>query len=407
MATFVVLVLAIGMLVAILFTSRNFAFEQRASANQYNATVAFEAADAGLQWAIAMLNKAAWIGADCTTSSAGGATRFKDRYLRSNPTTDALTVIADDTVIAACVGTQSGPGWSCSCPAPGTAPNPTVPAVTEGGLPGFAIAFRGNPTVGVVEIASYGCVGPITGKNCDGDAAATIIVAVGSISALSTPPASSISVKGDFSVGSAAVTVINSDPASNGITIDAGGFVSATGLKIESVPGTPPWSTVISNDQSLAAITTDEMFTSIFGMPKEQYKILPSITRLQCPCTDDQLASRYALGERQFWLDGTAAEGLTLSNTNNSLGTQADPLIVVVDGPVNLNGGPMLYGFLYSTQPWSGNGSGSATIRGAAVTESNFTSNATPTFFYDPVALARLRIPGASMVPIPGSWRDF
>ena len=38
------------------YTSRNLLFEQRTSANQYRATLAFETADAGIEWAIARLN---------------------------------------------------------------------------------------------------------------------------------------------------------------------------------------------------------------------------------------------------------------------------------------------------------------------------------------------------------------
>ena len=40
------------------YASRNLIFEQKTSANQYRATQAFEAAEAGLEWAAAMLNGA-------------------------------------------------------------------------------------------------------------------------------------------------------------------------------------------------------------------------------------------------------------------------------------------------------------------------------------------------------------
>ena len=38
------------------YAGRNLIFEQKTSANQYRATQAFEAAEAGLEWALAMLN---------------------------------------------------------------------------------------------------------------------------------------------------------------------------------------------------------------------------------------------------------------------------------------------------------------------------------------------------------------
>ena len=62
---------------------RNLLFEQRSSANQLRSTRAFEAAEAGLEWAQALLNRPGAIGADCESDSAEpGDTSLRDRMLR-------------------------------------------------------------------------------------------------------------------------------------------------------------------------------------------------------------------------------------------------------------------------------------------------------------------------------------
>src|SRR5512144_72588 len=88
---FVVIVMAIAMLATILFTNRTLVFEQRASANQYRATIALEAAEAGLEWGTAMLNKGVKIDASCANSTVTTDTRFFERYLTIDPTSGALT----------------------------------------------------------------------------------------------------------------------------------------------------------------------------------------------------------------------------------------------------------------------------------------------------------------------------
>ena len=77
----VVMVLFFLMSLVAAYTSRNLIFEQRTSVNQYRATQAYEAAEAGLEWALTLLNSGR-IGADCLeTGAATTDTSFRQRYL--------------------------------------------------------------------------------------------------------------------------------------------------------------------------------------------------------------------------------------------------------------------------------------------------------------------------------------
>ena len=85
-ATLVVtMTLFFAMLLVAVFANRNLVFEQRGSANQYRATQAFEAAEAGLEWAQAQLNNVQRLGADCRASTDAAAATFRDRYLHTAP----------------------------------------------------------------------------------------------------------------------------------------------------------------------------------------------------------------------------------------------------------------------------------------------------------------------------------
>jgi hypothetical protein len=150
----VVMVLLFLMALVAAYTSRNLIFEQRTSVNQYRSTQAFEAAEAGVEWALAMLNGGR-VGSSCTEATATGtSTSFRQRYIRLDPATGMVQPVA--TVgLPGCVWTNGA--WACECP-DGTASTLTPP--TTGGIaPAFRVRFTVNGLArpGVVRIESNGC----------------------------------------------------------------------------------------------------------------------------------------------------------------------------------------------------------------------------------------------------------
>ncbi len=88
-ALVVTLILFIVATLIAAFANRNLVFEQRASANQYRSTQAFEAAEAGLEWATAMLNNPRPINDRCAEGD-GASVNFRERYLTADPGGGAL-----------------------------------------------------------------------------------------------------------------------------------------------------------------------------------------------------------------------------------------------------------------------------------------------------------------------------
>ena len=164
------------MLVATVFTNRSLVIEQKTSANQYRYTLALEAAEAGLEWATAMLNKGQRINASCVDTSASGALRFRQKYLSIDADTGNVTPNAG-VVHAACVANQTGTGWTCSCRgrhcafACGHDTRQRLSAQLCRGL-------RGQPDVGDGAGLAW-LHQPVTTDSCSGDAAATVSVTLG------------------------------------------------------------------------------------------------------------------------------------------------------------------------------------------------------------------------------------
>ena len=171
----VVMVLFFIMALLAAYTNRNLVFEQRISANSYRATRALEAADAGVEWTIGMLN-AGRITASCVPPDpdvAAAFTDFRSRYLV--PALNAQTGEADafglpwglvqaNRVYPTCVMLDGVP--SCACPAVGeAAAGINVPA--DGVATAFRVTFRlfNDDTVrgGAIQLVARGCSNPGAG----------------------------------------------------------------------------------------------------------------------------------------------------------------------------------------------------------------------------------------------------
>ena len=73
------MVLSFVLLLTAAYANRNLIFEQHTSVNQYRSTQAFEAAEAGLEWAVALLNGGRVDDACVETGNSTGFS-FRQRY---------------------------------------------------------------------------------------------------------------------------------------------------------------------------------------------------------------------------------------------------------------------------------------------------------------------------------------
>jgi hypothetical protein len=424
-AATLVVVMVLFFIVALVaaYTSRNLIFEQRTSANQYRSTQALEAAEAGLEWALAMLNSGR-IDAACQPHPLANAatldTSFRDRYLAIDVDTGRITApprAGGEPRRAACV--FDGTNWQCSCPAD-AAPALADPA-GNGPFPAFVLQFYDlSPDVppapypaGVVRIESTGCTrldaaGICAAGASAGDGRATVTVLAALRSALVTPPAAAMTVRRDLDLGVNMLEAVNRDASSGGLTLHVGRTISGTPHDLQGPPGTPGQQSVFE-DAAMGNINfgVDRMFNSVFGMGRDTYRLQPAAVFIDCAvdCSATTVRDMARLNPgRVLWINGNFA-----LNIADPIGTVASPVLLVVVGDMSIaNAGAQLNGVVYTSGNAWGN-TGALTLNGALFGETDLAlaGGGRSTVVYDPDVLKHLRRSSGSFVRVPGSWRDF
>lgn len=399
------------------YTNRNLIFEQRTSGNQYRSTMALEAAEAGLEWALALLNGGR-IDAACAPSVDAADTPFRERYLSIDPVSGVITptgALAPDgggQVWASCVfdGTDR---WTCSCPQPGNAPVLDMPG-GAGLHPAFRLRFvrTGGGQPGIVRLEANACTR--LDNNCldfparatTGEGRATVSSLIALRGGLAAAPVAALTVRQNVDVGGAALGAFNSDVRTGGLAILAGGSVATGGLRLGGAPGTPPENALVELDAQLAALPSAErFFSSNFATTSDTWRDQPGTVRLDCAlvaCDGDAVrAVAQQQPGRVVWVDGNV-----VLDGGTDIGSAAVPLVLVATGNIEVGAGVTFHGLLYS-QAATWNTAGSGTVRGAALAGNALGGTGSISVVYDADVLNRLRLRTGSFVRVPGGWRDF
>lgn len=410
----ITLMLLFTMMIVAGIANRNLVFEQRASANQARTTQAFEAAEAGLEWAQAMLASDALIGTDCAPDATPGNESLRDRLLaydadsgRFLPRTwsDAGHEVA---LQAACVRDESeGTGWSCSCPHDGH-PALDLPS-TIGSHPVFAIRFVAAAREGMVQLIATGCDRaaadclPGWAGDAPGVAVARVQVTLALLPALAAVPAAALTAQGDI-VADGAITLSNTDPLASGLTAHAGGSIVLTHAALQTRPGEPTELSLAEHDSALAGIAPERIPSRLFGVDAARFQQLPGMHTLECPEDCGALiADALAAGHRRI----RVASDLNLTGPA-LIGSTDRPVLLVVEGSLRLSDGVQVHGAVVQLNPqWDTRGTHDARIDGALFAAGNVVGDGTPTIEYDRAVLARLHHEAGIFVRVPGSWRDF
>jgi len=440
----VVMVLFFIMSLVAAYTSRNLIFEQRTSVNQYRGMQAQEAAEAGVEWALAQLNGGRINGSCLEAGVTNADTSFRQRYLAidtnpsPNPSSGMVSRLgqmppgnAATPRRAGCV--WGGNAWVCSCPSDAN-PALAVPAGT-GIFPAFWVSFNTDPTwrPGVVQIISNGCTrvdaaclaSAANATTVEGRALVTALVALKG--AVATPPAAALTVFGlvDRAAAIGTLSAYNTDVERGGVTIHASGTVGTSNVTLGSVPGTPGTASVASEDPALGLllaalpadltaagrVAADRVFASTFGVWPNASRLQPGAVRLTCPAVGCRAAVANAVAlnpDRVIWVDGDLtleSAGVIGSLPNPADTSVAGPAVIVVTGNLIVPvAGVRVFGMIYTR---SGNWTGSGEIQGAAIVEGNLAATAAQTIVFNGDVLDTLRLRAGSFVRVPGGWRDF
>ena len=422
----VVMVLFFVMALVAAYTNRNLVFEQRISANSYRATRALEAADAGVEWTLAMLNGGRTT-ANCTVPAGGaaaGLTDFRSRYLVPS-TNDAngegafelpwLQVPAN-RVYPACIIVDGAP--RCICPALGEVPA-DINAPADGIGSAFRITFRyfhvSAVRGGAAQFVSRGCANPgdaNTGcyaQNDDlpaVDGTTAVIATVGLVRALPVAPKAALTAGTTITANAPAqLRVANGDFAS-GLTAHAGGAISQAGNQFTGPPGSGS-NGLAEGDGTLNALSAQGLepwFRALFVMDTASYRSQPAVVQLDCAagCTRADIVNALLLNPRNpIWANGNVD-----INGAGALGTAADPMMLIVTGTLTVSADANVTGFVHAEDiSWS---APAATWNGAMVARrAAAVIGGVATINYDKAVLDTIRLGYGSFVRVPGGWNLF
>ncbi len=407
------LLLLLTMLLSAAYAHRGLLFEQRSSANQYRAAQAFEAAEAGIDWAIAQLNQPWPVNERCEPLPAASGSSFRERYLSVNTVSAQHEPLVwrhgaqDIALQPGCV--HSAQGWSCTCPSNGW---PDLPAAHSDDLapqPAFSVQFSAEPRPGLVRLTATGCSNAAgacrPGTAGRADAVVRLQVLLGLLPGVSVLPQAALTARGAVDA-TGALGVLNVDAASGGLTVRAGGSLSGTALRLSTAPGGAAEASATTHDSALAALAPERLFASHFGLDRVHWANHPAAQAIDCttPCAAAIATAINAVGgNRMISITGDASIDGPLT-----LGSAERPVVLVVRGTATLRGDVMLHGLLYAGDiRWDGPTGAQAVVHGAVVSESDFRGSGAPLVQRDAAVLRALQLHTGSFARVPGSWKDF
>ncbi|HNT38810.1 MAG TPA: pilus assembly PilX N-terminal domain-containing protein [Rubrivivax sp.] len=411
----VVMVLFFVMSLVAAYASRNLIFEQKTSANLYLATSVAGTADAGLDWALGLLNSGR-IDDDCKPSTNPLAPSFRQRYLDFDTSSGGIAVkpgVRDGPLWPMCWFDSGANAWNCHCPSDPAAPGSIATTPSATAVPSFRVRFVNldnavPPTrSGMVRVEVQACpqfdaaclsFPAAHATECTGTACAMIALSPG----LKSPPVTALTARG--SIG-APLTASSPNAGGAGFAVVAGGSIAPTVIA-HGPAGVPASRLMYPAAPSLSdpLLTEERMFAAVFGAWPLTYDAQPGAVTIDCSSSCGSTVIRNAIElnpGRVFVLDGDVA-----LDGGAPIGTETEPVTLVVNGNLGFSAPTTVHGLVYvRAANWVTSGHGE--ILGAVVAQGDVTGAGSFEILYDKAILERLQHASGSMVLIPGGWKDF
>ena len=365
--------LLVGLSVLTLLSGQAQWAEWRSSAALIRARQSFEAAEAGLTFAAAQASCSASAPPRCVAEPA--------------PAT----------------------GWICQCGLDAALPEPifSSPDVDR---PAFATRIERQAQPGLIEIISTGCSS--VARGCGGqraaDASATVRALFAAVGIPLTLPGATLSAQGQVRLSNGARVIHDrADPAS--LTIDAGQAISIDPLSAtQGAPGTPAESTRVEFDPVWASARFADHILRQFSMTPAQLARLPQWQKPSCTpaCSVADLGALQGTPSTRplmIWVEGD----LRLSaQAASSLGAEANPVLLVVSGRLEIDGPVTLVGWVIAGQALNWQSGVAGSLRGAVQALGEASVDGPLTMAFDLTPLQTLQTEAGTRVMVPGSWRD-
>lgn len=412
----VVMVLFFVMAMVAAYANRTLIYEQRISSNNYRAVSAMNAAEAAVDWTVAMLSGGR-IDTSCVASTSVSDNTFRQRYTAQQSDGSYLATkwnAGANSFRPSCVITSAG--MACSCP---TAAEPTL-AFAQSPAPVFRVYIDDGGAPGLVVLRVRGCanisnsVNASTNPNGDEschrstseiplvDSYADLRVVLGMVRAMPIAPPAALTVGNSVTMSGANLLRVANTDASTGVTVHSGSSVTASNVSLLGPAGSVG-PTQVANDTTLSTQASGgNLFKALFGMDTETFSRQPAAVVVDCStaCTSSSIASKVSANPgRIIWIDGN----LTL-DTAGTLGSATDPVMLVTTGDITISAAVVVNGFVYARDITWTSGSTGSVIQGAVVASRDVTGNGPVSVAYDAAMLGKITLGYGSFARVPGTW---
>ena len=341
------LILLVVITFVTLYTSRSVLLEQKISTNEFRGRMAFEAAEAGSDAAIAAISSG-WTMADDDTRLPADQNVYPDCL----PTAE-YNVIFD-------INGDGTPDANAKTLDNGSTVAVTMTCSVNQSLISYDITSVGNSDDNTAKrtINQTLIIIPPLPNTPDNPLLTRGGVVIGGSATVSNPEGNStIWSGGDVNVGSNNSTSTQiANPTHPNYPNCLGGSVQCLENMVPSSSRDVTGVDVIENDNSLGNLTPDQFFFNFFGTTPEIYRE----SRVTLETTGGQLDTLSGTTGEVMWVDGT----VNISG-NNTFGSPTKPVIMVIDGDFDASGNITIYGLLFVIG--SITGTGSVDITGSAV----------------------------------------
>ena len=376
-ALLIALLLLLGSTMIVLYTAQAIITEHRLIANDLRAKQGFQAAEAGMEFAVAYMSDDGIDQNDDDTSD--------DLYyngIDANADSDFL-----DTGDSTITSPLNGATYTVKYCAPGS-PLPTCNTPTSSG---HALVYS-------------------IGNSDDGLATQYAIQEVKHGPAIANGPKSPLTTAGACNITGNG-KIIN--PEFN-TTIWAGDAVeiqSNTGkthipnpadttTTIETSNKNRKGPDIIDRDANLGSATLTEFFENTFGVSPTEYENSYA-TEVIDATNSTEMGTLDGMEREIIWINGDP------SFTGGTIGTADNPVVLIIDGDMGSTTGNLeINGLVFILDDWD-KGAGTVEINGAVMVfgdTDDIKGNLTVT--YSGAILGQLSTVGA-VAPVPGTWRDF
>lgn len=239
------------------------------------------------------------------------------------------------------------------------------------------------------------------GSSTDGSASRTVRQTAALLRLLQTTPKMplivrrSLILEGDSRIinSEGFTTIWSGNVTGFGERSSGGTYISSRGdgALLKSTSAKRIGADVVLNDPALTHLTDDEFYYFFIGIPRYQLQEL-SVTR-----------------SNVVWLKDPS--GTVRIADNAVLGSSENPVLIYIDGNINITGNPIINGLLYVRGDFIN--SGGADITGAVVIEGSINNTrvyklaGNLRLTYDRALLSRLNSGAPFVRGLAGTWKDF